>query len=172
MTFVGHSIVGLSVAAGAVDANRRPFFYSAAAIFVLFANFPDFAFRIIPYFESHSLITVLVILAAGNLLVWFFRSRIPGLDWKLILLGNLTVLSHFLLDTFYNHGTGLMLFWPVSAARSALPVPWLSVMQPPFFPVTEAHLKVFLMELVTFGPLLVLVILGKMIGKRRKESAE
>ncbi len=172
MTFVGHSIVGLSVAAGAVDGKKRTFFYCAAAVFMLFANFPDLAFRIIPYFESHSLITVLVILAAGNLTIWFFRKRIPGLEWKLILLGNLAVLSHLLLDTFYNHGKGLMLFWPVSGARTALPIPWLAIMPSPFFPITEAHVKVLLLELVTFAPLLILVILGNRIGKRRKESAD
>lgn len=168
MTFVGHSIVGLSIAAASMQNGERKNFLAAAAAFVLFANFPDFAFRLIPYYESHSLFTVLAVLGAGTFSIWILHRRVPGLDWRLILLGNLTVLSHLLLDTFYNHGLGLALLWPLSAVRTALPIPWLSVMQSPFLPVNAGHVKVWALELVTFAPILLLAAAVKMISRRKE----
>jgi membrane-bound metal-dependent hydrolase YbcI (DUF457 family) len=164
MTFVGHSLVGLSFAAAGAPELRRKRFLVTAALFVLFANFPDLAFRIIPYYESHTLVTVLVILGAAAAVMGICRRREMLAEGQLILLGNLAVISHLLLDTFYNHGQGLMLFWPLSDSRQAFPIPWLSVLKPPLFPVTERHVKVWLLEFATFAPLLMLVLLGRYVA--------
>jgi hypothetical protein len=64
-------------------------------------------------------------------------------------------LSHLLLDSFYNHGKGISIFWPFSKARLALPIPWfdLGVGSP-------AHIMhVFLIEFLSYFPWLVLAIL-------------
>jgi hypothetical protein len=164
MTFVGHSLVGVSLAAAGSEDLTTKRFLRDAALFVMFANFPDLAFRIIPYYESHTLITVLGILAAAGLLTALVRRREFRQAWRLILLGSLAVISHLLLDTFYNHGQGLMLFWPLSESRQAFPIPWLSVLGPPFWPVTDRHITVWLLEFATFAPLLFVVLLGRRLN--------
>lgn len=161
MTFVGHSLVGVSLAAAGFPNMKNRRFILTVALFVAFANFPDLAFRIIPYYESHSLITVLVIIAAAVSWMALVRRRKFLEERRLILLGSLAVISHLLLDTFYNHGQGLMLFWPLSESRQAFPIPWLSVLWPPYWPVTERHMTVWLLEFATFAPLLLAFFLGK-----------
>jgi hypothetical protein len=170
MTFVGHSLVGLGFAAAASPKEGRKHAVSTAVLFVLFANFPDFAFRIIPYYESHNLITVLVILTFATLWFWRIRRRGCAAEWKLVLLGNLAVLSHLLLDTFYNHGKGLILFWPFSDVRTAFPIPWLAVMQAPFFPINEGHVRIWLLEFVTFAPFLFLILLMEYLRKAGRNA--
>jgi membrane-bound metal-dependent hydrolase YbcI (DUF457 family) len=171
VTFVGHSLVGVSLAAAGSPNMKNGRFVLTAALFAVFANFPDFAFRIIPYYKSHSLVTVLAILAVALLLMGLVRRRAFIADRRLILLGSLAVISHLLLDTFYNHGQGLMLFWPLSESRQAFPIPWLSVLPPPYWPITERHINVWRLEFATFAPLLVLVLLGKFIVHAVKQRA-
>lgn len=102
------------------------------ATFVVLANAPD-----IPlanwghhrYDISHSVFVTAVATALVALVVRLIASagRIP---WQLYLAGVAAWYSHLLLDTTYNHGNGLAVFWPVNSGRVALPIPWFSIMRP------------------------------------------
>lgn len=129
---------------------------------VLLANLPDWP---IPgwghsrYYFSHSI-------PVGLLLVFFavalirsssLRGSFYG-SWHFIGASILAVFSHYLLDSFYNHGKGIALFWPVSDARVVLPIPWFSTMTKA--PIFGWHnLKVWAIEFICFG-LLSLVVLS------------
>lgn len=68
--------------------------------------------------------------------------------------------SHLLLDTLYNHGYGLAMFWPVSDRSIALPVPWLSRGDREH--VLSLHnVMVAVYEFLTFTPLVVMAYLVK-----------
>ncbi len=86
--------------------------------------------------------------------------------------GSLAWISHLLLDTFYNHKRGLALFWPLSNARLALPIPWLAVVSRPFLPVRAGNLRIILLDFLTFFPLVILAIIFRkvMIQDRSKKN--
>jgi membrane-bound metal-dependent hydrolase YbcI (DUF457 family) len=64
------------------------------------------------------------------------------------------LLSHYLLDSFYNHGRGIALFWPISDGRLALPIPWFSTLGS-LTPALDWHLiRTCGIELVCYGSLL------------------
>ena len=78
---------------------------------------------------------------------WFCRSRF-------LMLAAMAWLSHLLLDTFYNHGQGIGLFWPISNQRLSLAMPWFDnwdLSQP----VSSSHnLSVFGIEFLAYFPIL------------------
>ena len=176
MTSIGHSIVGASfgVAALPVSASRRYKILNLCA-FVLLANFPDIPFPNWShefYDFSHSLpvnLALIGLLAAGVIGV----SRvvdIPGRG-RLIFLIACAWLSHILLDTLYSHGLGVAVFWPISPARVAIPIPWFSVL--PMHPAENVVkiLKIFTLEILSYGPLLVLSIRLQRLKKTRDWNA-
>jgi membrane-bound metal-dependent hydrolase YbcI (DUF457 family) len=81
--------------------------------------------------------------------------------WKVLLGGSLAWVSHLLLDTFYNHGKGLAMFWPFSDARLALPISWFSVVKNLPRPITWELIRILLIELAFYGTLLLVVIILK-----------
>ena len=162
MTPIGHSLIGLSFAAFVVPVNGKASIlnwrsFGIACAFVALANLPDWP---LPnwghdrYDISHSvfvnvgLIGLVVVLAKvfakGS---WFCRNRF-------LVLAAMAWLSHLLLDTFYNHGQGIGLFWPVSKQRLSLAMPWFDnwdLSQP----VSSAHnLSVFGIEFLAYFPIL------------------
>jgi hypothetical protein len=172
MTSIGHSIVGasFSVASLPAGASRRYKFLNLL-VFILLANFPDIP---MPHWShdfydfSHSLLVNLaLIMLATAILIQFPKVRkLPGLH-RLIILGACAWLSHLLLDTFYNHGKGLLIFWPLSTASLALPIPWFSVLpMEPFLNIVKI-LKIFLFELLSYVPLLFFSILLRNWQKSR-----
>lgn len=131
-------------------------------VFAFLANIPDLP---LPnwghdrYNISHSLfVTLLMLVVAifGLALLPVARHRIGG--WPVITGGALAWLSHLLLDSFYNHGRGIAIFWPFSTARLILPIPWFSVLPsiPP--PFTWPIIQIFLIEFISYFPLLLLAI--------------
>lgn len=168
MTQMGHSLVGLSfgiLALKKLPLNaKRIFIPSILILFVILANLPDLP---VPgwghdrYEVSHSLwITMIVALgiSCAYLLLckYIFKTKPQGL---FLLLMNLALFSHLLLDSFYNHGYGVAIFWPFSSASLVLPIPWLSVQKdlPP--PITQEMIKIWLLEFLTFGPLLLVALI-------------
>ncbi|MCJ7700410.1 MAG: hypothetical protein MUO62_02400 [Anaerolineales bacterium] len=66
-----------------------------------------------------------------------------------------------LLDTFYNHGKGVKMFWPFSEVRLALPIPWFSVVKNPHPPLTSETVQILLIEMAFYGTGLLLVVGAK-----------
>jgi hypothetical protein len=121
------------------------------------ANAPDFPF---PgwghdaYAVSHSffvngllfLVYAALVLSAPPLRRWTGGATgalVVGAAW----------LGHMLLDSFYAHGRGLAVYWPLSDAHLALPIPIFETLT--MDPVFSVHnLRVFAIELVVYGALL------------------
>lgn len=175
MTFIGHTLTGMAIGVACLPTGARR---SAALLqvlgFGLLANLPDFP---LPYwghhryFISHSLFVnaLLIFVLALTLAIWKKPIFDEGNPWRVTLTGAAAAwLSHLLLDTFYNHGKGLLMFWPFSTQRLALPIPWFSVLRdiPP--PFTADTLRIFGVEFAFYGGLLLGVVLLRSVWKRRR----
>jgi len=131
-------------------------------VFGLLANLPDFPIKHWGhrrYDISHSVFvntTMMLVVLLLLSLCEEVRTRVGG--WPVIIGGSLAWLSHLLLDSFYNHGMGVAIFWPFSDARLVLPIAWYSVVadRPP--PLTWETARILLVELVSYSTLLVLVV--------------
>jgi hypothetical protein len=170
MTPVGHSLTGLAIGCVVCPAtfSLRGKAITLAA-FVLLANIPDLP---LPgwgherYDISHSVfVTTAAIVALAIILVllpWSRRVLTPAL----VLGGAAAWYSHLLLDTFYNHGEGLAMFWPLSHARLALPIPWFTTMDTRAL-FSEHNARVFAIEGVVYGAVLVLAVVVRYFLKGR-----
>ena len=131
--------------------------------FMLLSNIPDLPLNNWShekYYVSHSIfVNLLLIVTAIFILVYLrdVRTRIGG--WPVMLSGTVAELSHLLVDSFYNHGNGIAIFWPFSDTRLALPIPWFSSVTslPP--PITSEMMQIFLIEFVCYLPFLLLAVL-------------
>ncbi len=164
MTIIGHSLVGVSLGIVALP-KEKSFITKLGVLFLFFllANLPDLPF---PgwghdrYYFSHSLFIVtgiaLLVIFAYLALYRLLIKKKPDLRFLCLMI--LALYSHLLLDSFYNHGLGVAIFWPVSSASLALPIPWLSVLKdlPP--PITMEMIKIALLEFITFVPLVILAL--------------
>lgn len=172
MAPVGHSLFGAAVGVLCVPelktVRARAVFLTG---FVLLANVPDFA---VPgwghdqYQVSHSLFVNLAIIAAIVVLLAIWgkaRKRIGGAP--VILGGTIAWLSHLLLDSFYNHGKGIAIYWPFSNARLALPIPWFSPLESSPPPLDSHTVRVCLIEAVFFLPVLLIAICCRGVILRR-----
>lgn len=170
MTSVGHTLTGFGIAvAGMPSGLRRRGRVTLLLLAGTAANVPDFP---LPgwghhmYHISHSLfVTVAGLTALG---LWLrtrpeLRSRVAG--WRGLSLLAMAWLSHFLLDALYNHGRGVGIFWPLSDAHLALPVPWFETLRPPWR--TARNLRVFAVELGVYGALLAAVSAARLGWERR-----
>lgn len=147
--------MGLSIAVLALPRGRSLGWYLLIGqFFVFFANAPDFP---LPgwghgsYQVSHSLFLTASLAASMSLLLLLprFNARV----YKRVLLAwTIAWLSHLLLDSMYSHGRGIGIFWPLSDAHLALPVPWFDTLTWP--PKTPGNLRVFAIELAVYGSLL------------------
>ena len=86
-----------------------------------------------------------------------------------ILGGAVAWLSHLLLDCLYSHGRGLAIWWPVSHARLALPLPWFDTLQGHHSPLDPHTIRVCLWECAFWGPILLISILWRR-QKHRKPA--
>ena len=165
MTPVGHTLFGLAV--GTVCLPRRLTLSRKLGhyfAFALLANIPDLR---LPnwghnrYDISHSLFvnSLLIIIAI------FVSARWTNIRYQLE--GSIAWLSHLLLDSFYNHGLGVAIFWPFSKIRLVLPLPWFSVVKSPP-PFTYEVIQEFLVEFVCYSPLLLIAIAVRKLKTRNK----
>ena len=157
MTPVGHTIVGLTI--GAIACDRYPALRGkVVALFVcaLAANAPDLPFPMWGhdrYDISHSVVSLLLLIAAVIAIALFARP-LSTEHRPLIVGASLSLLSHLLLDSFYSHGKGVRILWPMDDDfRLALPLPWFELSGWNGFPPSRAVLKVFLIEAVVYGAL-------------------
>lgn len=164
MTTVGHALTGLTVAVVVMPPGRSWLWYLwAGHWFIGFANLPDFP---VPYWGhsrydiSHSVFVTfafaMVFVAATSM-----RRRLWAQLGTPIVAGYVVAwFSHLLLDSFYNHGRGIAIFWPLSEARLALPIPIFSVAHlDPFFTIHNA--TVCAIELAVYGSLFVIALAAR-----------
>ena len=163
MTQTGHLLTGAAIGVLCLPANASTKQTGAHLLtFMLLANVPDLPW---PYWGhdqyrvSHSLfVNLVLILLAVLLLAALRRVRIRIGNWSVVVGGIAAWLSHLLLDSFYNHGQGVAIFWPLSPARLALPIPWFSVVTSSPPPITPEMVRIVLIEFVAYFPLLMLAI--------------
>ncbi len=163
MTTVGHTLMSLTL--GVLALPRGLSRWAGAiyfGVFVLLANMPDIR---LPYWGhhryavSHSVFTNLVLMGLAVVLVRFWGRRKFWWRWSVVLAGCGAWLSHLLLDSFYNHGRGIAIFWPFSSTRLTLPLPWFSVQphRPP--PITAEHWHIYATEFAFYGMFLLAAII-------------
>jgi hypothetical protein len=128
--------------------------------FALIANVPDLALKgwgHDKYYFSHS-VFVSVGLICTLFAAWLILCSLLKSHRHLNIAIGLSCawLSHLLIDSFYNHGHGIRIFWPLSDSALALPIPWLNVMDVsiPYF--AWPNTKIYLIEILTFAPILLL----------------
>jgi hypothetical protein len=163
MTLVGHSLTGVAIGIVCLPkSTSREWKMIYFTILMALANLPDFPFRYWGhdrYDISHSLFVnlfgILVIFPWGLFpSVRSFIIRLPVL-WA----GAFAWLSHLLLDSFYNHGHGIAIYWPVSRARLVFPIPWFSVLPNTPPPFTLRHFQIYGVELLAYGALVGFIML-------------
>lgn len=167
MTFVGHTLTGLSIAALCVPRRwRRPAKGAFLAAFALLATVPDW-----PTFEKyavrHSIFVNLGLMAVpvAVLAAWkWLRARIGG--WRVILCGAAAWLSHLLMDSLYSTGAGVPILWPVSKFRLDLPIAWFVTMHPGEG-LSRHNLRVWAVEALFYGALLLACVLLRRWQVRR-----
>lgn len=170
MTSIGHTLTGLSIAvAGMPGGLRRPHRPLLLALCGTAANAPDLplpGWGHAMYHVSHSFFVNagLLLLLALWAAVWPQARREVAIGWRGFGLIATAWLSHMLLDSLYNHGRGIAIFWPLSDAHLALPVSWFSTLRPPW---KSAHnLQVFGIELLFYGGIFLVVLVGRRLGLR------
>ncbi len=172
MTPTGHILTGVSIGVLCLPqgASRKRTAGHLLAFAVL-ATVPDFP---LPkwghdkYLISHSIfVNLLIIGFVVTILAMLPSARKWISGWPVVASGAIAWLSHLLLDSFYNHGLGVAIFWPFSHARLALPIPWFSVMTASPLALTPENMRIFLIELASYLPLLlVAIVIRRAVGKR------
>lgn len=161
MTIVGHSLVGATLAilfTPTSRSNRQK--AMVMGVFIFAAYIPDLP---LPgwghwqYHISHSVFVNLVLmLAMVMILCWLKYSKHIG-SYGVIIGLTIAWLSHFVLDSFYNHRQGVGIFWPFSTNTLALPMPWFSTLQSTPSILSFHNLKVFVIEFLFYLPILLIV---------------
>lgn len=171
MSPIGHSLVGLAIGVMATDA-RQPLRrrVGTLAAFVAAANLPDWPLPYwghSAYYVSHSLPVTLALIA---LIAGIVKVGRPFSSPTLLLALAAAWLSHLLLDSLYGHGKGIGVGWPFMEYRLRFPVPWLQTIDLQQSLVSPHNLRVYALEFVTFGPLVLLALLTTK-SRRHRSSA-
>jgi membrane-bound metal-dependent hydrolase YbcI (DUF457 family) len=172
MSPVGHTLTGLAIGYAVLPLElsflkKMP----TLVVFALLASGPDFLFfgwGRARYDISHSIFTALLAVLVMGVFIWCVSRLVST---AVLIGGALAWYSHLLLDTLYNHGRGLAMFWPASDASIGWPVPWFSHMT--LSPLISYHnLQVFAVEGAVYGSILALIVLVKhLAGSRRMPFA-
>ena len=171
MSPVGHTLTGLAIGYAVLPAEQ-PLRTKAPtlATFVLLASGPDFLFwgwGRLRYDISHSIFTALLAVAVMAIVIGLV-SQIASPS--VLIGGALAWYSHLLLDTLYNHGKGLAMFWPVSDASIVWPVAWFShVKLEPL--LSYYNLRAIAIEAAVYGSVLAFVILVKHLSARPRNQS-
>jgi hypothetical protein len=167
MTPIAHSLVGASLGIVSLpEFQSRRARAAFLAGFVVLASMPDLP---VPYWGhgpyyhvSHSLFAngLLVVAIAACLRLWP-RTRTTLGSPAVLAAGATAWLSHLLLDSFYNHGLGVKIFWPFSDAALVLPLPWFAALNGYPSWLSSRNFHICLIELVCYSPLFLLAILWR-----------
>jgi len=180
MTPIGHSLIGLFFAAFAVPSKGKASIsgwpsVGIACAFVALANLPDWP---LPnwghdrYDISHSVFVNIGLIGLVVVLTKVFANQTRLSQNRFLTLAAMAWLSHLLLDTFYNHGEGLGLLWPVSKQRLSLAMPWFEnwdLSQPVMSP---DNLSVFGIEFLAYFPILLAALFVSYKLRRRDGNDE
>ena len=174
MSPIGHSLVGLAFASIAISPScSRIKKVCMPIVFVALANLPDWP---IPnwghdrYDISHS-IYVNIALIFLLIFCWSFSPKVrSNLQLRYVLLGGAAWLSHLLLDSFYNHGNGIGVYWPFSDAHLNLSMPWFNTLDLSQSVFGTHNLSVYATEFVAYFPLLLLAIAFSYITRSRDSA--
>jgi len=169
VTSVGHTLTGIAVGALAVPRSEtRAYKWVVFNLFGLLANLPDLplpGWGHSAYHVSHSLFVNLGVIALLALVLAAWPAARERLGWRVAAALAAVWLSHLLLDSFYNHGRGIAILWPLSDAHLALPIPWFATVE--LHPWNTAHnLRVFAIELSFYGALLVPAVIARLRRQR------
>ncbi len=165
MTIVGHSLVGATLAVLFSPADlyeRKKAIIIGAYLFA--AYIPDLP---LPgwghwqYHISHSVfVNLLLILPTVMILSYLKYAKNIG-SYAVIMGLPIVWLSHFVLDSIYNHGQGIGIYWPFSAHKLALPVSWFSTLQITPSVFSFHNLKVFFIELLVCFPIFIVAFFAR-----------
>ena len=173
-------MMGLAFAAFALPVDRKPTDRilrtgGIAFAFVALANLPDWP---LPgwghdqYRVSHSLfvnggLIVLAIVAAR-----IFASKAWYGSWRFLGLAAMAWLSHLLLDSFYSHGRGIVILWPISNGRLKFPIPWFENFDLSQSVFSQFNLTVFGIEFVSYTPILLAAIFVSYRLRRQRRNSQ
>lgn len=121
------------------------------SVFILLSNIPDLPFQHWGhdrYDISHS-IFINVLLMFLFILPWRFLRVNPFMAAS-------AWCSHLLLDSFYNHGYGVKIFWPFFDKSIALPIPFFSILPDQF---SAKYFKIYGIEFLFYGSILLFIFL-------------
>ncbi len=177
MSPIGHSLVGAAIGVAVIPREMQPKKQASVLVaFIVLANLPDFSLLFWGtkgYIISHSLYVNLVLSILVAILLRSFHSIFPQItSWRVIGGGAMSCLSHLLLDSFYNHGFGIPVFWPLSNAHLALPLPWFGhwPVTPPF--ITWETLRVSIIEFIFFFPLLLAALACRYLSAQWRRNRD
>jgi membrane-bound metal-dependent hydrolase YbcI (DUF457 family) len=174
MTFVGHSLTGVAIGTLCIPENtttRWKGIYFAA--FAALANFPDIPIRYWGhdrYDISHSIFVNLLLIGFVVAVIMFKRLHASLGGLHVMIGGSLAWLSHLLLDSFYNHGYGIAIYWPLSRARLTLPIPWFSVLPSTPPPLTMRHIEIYSIELLAYAPVVICALGLRFLWKHQQKQ--
>ena len=161
MTTVGHSLAALTIGVAFMKPRwawpRKALLLGA---FVVLANLPDLPYGP-PKLARHSvyLNAVILAVAATVLAAWApLRRRIGG--WPIVVGGILACLSHLLLDSFYSHGHGVGIYWPIGDGTLNLAMPWFDVLRYGWEP-TARTARIVLIEIGFYGAILAAAVAAR-----------
>ena len=83
-------------------------------------------------------------------------------------IGLAAVLSHLLLDSFYNHNQGVMIGWPINEYRLNLSLPWFQAMA---HAPTWEFARVLAIEAAFYGPVLLVCVAARQLVIRSTRRA-
>jgi hypothetical protein len=173
MSPIGHSLAGAAV--GVMVLRREmPRRRQACVLagFIVLANLPDLSLllpRVEAYSIGHSVFVSSALCVGAAIVLRFFRSSLPQVaDWRIIGGGAVSLLSHLLLDSLYNHRAGVAVLWPLNSAPLAMPLPWLGHWPDSSSFLTWQTLRVSCAETVTFFPLLGIAMAWRYVIQKRK----
>jgi membrane-bound metal-dependent hydrolase YbcI (DUF457 family) len=172
MTFVGHSLVGASLAQATIPAGASWKQWAFIVnLYILLAFFPDFPFPgwgHFRYYFSHSLYVNLLLIVPTAAACCYWRCRRGFASYLLVAGGAVAWLSHFPLDAMYNHGRGVAIFWPFSEAALNLPLPWFVTLDMGQSLTSAYNARVFLVEALFYLPVFAAAMLARHLWLRRK----
>ena len=166
MTFAGHILTGLSLGVLAMP-RRWPWNHKAAMLlsYVVLALGPDWKFPGWGHYRydiSHGLMMNLLIVGVPAIVLLLWAAARRKLGGTAVIVGGVAAeLAHLLLDSFYNHGNGVMIGWPFNRYHLNLAMPWFRSM------VAAWNLdfaRVIAIELLFYGSLLVVCLSARRVA--------